>query len=459
MSPRSPNQRLAHWIDSSGLNHTQLAAKVRDLARDRGQTQVYPDARRVRAWKQGERPRDPVPELLLNILTEHTGQHLTLSDIGLGEDGALPLSERTWNAHVLTGELAALTRSDIMRGETSPASGQLLHGNELLEGVRPWASLPVHPAHARGTRRLGHSDVSRLEALTQSLRSLDNLHGGGTARQAVIGQLAGVTDMLANASYTDEVGRRLFTAVGDLAGVAGWMCHDVGLHSSAQHYFLLALRAAKEAGTAHLGAHILNCMARQASHLEHPDDALELVHLALYGVRRVATPTVRAVLHSLEARAHAMMGHPDEFARSAHQAELAFGDSDTVEEPSWVRFFDTGEYYATIGVCHQIVARVSDPAHATLSVWMMEQAIQARPVERHRSLAFDHIGLARALLVQRETEAALAKTRTALELLPDLASTRVVDRLREVSVEARPFAGDAHADELRDLVNTACARP
>lgn len=448
---KHPNDRLARWISIAGLNNTQLAAQVRALAHQEGHPHVNPDSRRVRAWRQGEHPRPPVPQLLVSVLRQHTGHPLTLDDIGMGSKAHVPLHEREWTHTVLAQELTSLSRGDLVGARFHEPS---LQGSVLLNAVRPWVSLQERSATARGTWHLGHTDVDRLHTLTEVLRSLDNLHGGGMARHAVLGQVTRVSNLIAHASYSEAVGRRLFTAVADLAGVAGWMSHDVGEHTAAQRYFLLALRAAKEAANAPIGAHILNCMARQATHLGRPGDALELVHLALYGVRRSATPTVRAVLHSLEARSHAIMGHASEFERAAHQAEAALSAAHpTGEEPAWARFFDSAEYSATIGVCHQILARGSDsdPGYARRSVEMIEYAIDHRPAERHRSLAFDYIGLARALLVQGETERALAVTQQALNLIPDLSSTRVMDRLHELSAEAA-IADDTHAAILHETL-------
>src|SRR5690348_1720900 len=82
-------------------------------------------------------------------------------------------------------------------------------------------------------------------------------------------------------------------------------------------------------------------MARQAGHLGQPEDALELIHLARYGARQTATPTIDALLHSLEARYCAMMGRLKDFDRAAGQAEAAFADSNPADDPAWVAYFDT----------------------------------------------------------------------------------------------------------------------
>ena len=73
VSDRSANHRLIYWQQRAGLNNTRLAAVIRERAGKRGHRHIQPDARRVRAWRQGEQPRDPVPELIVEVLSERTG--------------------------------------------------------------------------------------------------------------------------------------------------------------------------------------------------------------------------------------------------------------------------------------------------------------------------------------------------------------------------------------------------
>ena len=79
---------------------------------------------------------------------------------------------------------------------------------------------------------------------------------------AVIGQLAWANGLLANGTYSERVGRALFSAVADLSGMAGWMSHDAGAYPDAIRYLVLAIQAAREAGDRNLTAHLLQCLAR-----------------------------------------------------------------------------------------------------------------------------------------------------------------------------------------------------
>jgi hypothetical protein len=456
---RSTNHSLIYWQRRAGLNNTRLAAAIRECAGKRGYRHVQPDARRVRAWRQGERPRDPVPELIVEVLSEHIGMPLALSHLGL--DGIGARRARWWDEpwsliHTVT-ELIAAAREDLMLGQIGAElwPHEFLEGQNLLSIVQSWTTTAgdsISTGMRKDRRRIGDQEVVQICAVTDAFRSLDNAYGGGLTREAAIAQLASTASLVEETTYTEEVGRKLITGIGDLAAVAGWMCHDVTMHTAAQRYFLLALQAAKEANDPNLAAHVLSCMARQAGHLGRPGDALEMIHLARYGARNTATPTIAALLHTLEARYYAMMGRLKDFDRSAGQAEAAFADRDPEQDPAWVAYFDTSEYYATLGICHQIAARTSAAARAKRAIDMISGALTHRDAARVRSRAFDYLGLARAYLVAGELESAGAAGMTALELTGKVASARVRDRLHELLHETSPYASTPVIADLRSRI-------
>jgi hypothetical protein len=300
-SNRSTNHRLIYWQQRVGLNNTRLAAAIRERAGKCGHRHVQPDARRVRAWRQGERPRDPVPELILEVFSERIGAPLALSDIGLDIPGAERVRwDGPWPLIQTVAEIITSARGDLMlgrRGGTVPPQ-EFLRGQDLLCIVQSWTTTAAESpgtAIRSGRKQIGDQEVAQIRAVTEAFRSLDNAYGGGLTREAVIGQLISRASLVEDTTCSEEVGRKLITGIGDLAAVAGWMCHDVSMHSAAQRYFLLAFQAAKEADDPNLAAHVLSCMARQAGHLDRPKDALELIHLARYGARHTATPRIGAL--------------------------------------------------------------------------------------------------------------------------------------------------------------------
>ena len=455
---RSVNHRLIYWQQRAGFNNTRLAFAIRELAGTRGHRHVQPDARRVRAWRQGELPRDPVPDLIVEVFSERIGTPLTLSDVGLDRYGTQIVSwDGPWIPIRTVTDLINFAQSDLMLGPGDAGAGphELMDGQDLLSIVQSWTTCADSSGLGirEGRRRIGAQEVGQIRAVTEVFRSLDNAYGGGLTRAAVIGQLILTASLVKDTTYTEDVGRRLIAGLGDLATVAGWMCHDVSMHAAAQRYFLLAFQAAKEANDPNLGAHVLSCMARQAGHLGRPADALELIHLARYGARHTATPTVGALLHSLEARYCAVLGRLRDFDRAVGQAGAAFADHDPAQDPTWVAYFDASEYNATLGICYQIAARSSGAGHARRAIEMIGHALARRDPSRVRSRAFDYVGLARAYLAARDLEAAEAGT-TALELTGQVSSTRVRDRLRELLHETSPYSGTSVIDDLRSRIRS-----
>jgi hypothetical protein len=354
-------------------------------------------------------------------------------------------------------ELIGFAKGNLILGRSGadPRPQEFLEGQDLLSIAQSWTTAATDSPSIgikTGRKRIGDQDVAQIRAVTETFRSLDNSYGGGLILEAVIGQLISTASLAEDTTYTEKLGRKLITEIGDLATVAGWMCHDVSMHTAAQRYFLLALQAARDADAPNLVAHVLSCMARQAGHLGRPGDALELIHLARYGARHTATPTIAALLHSLEARYYAMMGRWKEFDRAVGQAEATFTDRDPAQDPAWVMYFDNSEYYATLGICHQIAARTAAPNSARRAIEMIGCALALRDPSRVRSLAFDHLGLARAYLCAGELESAEAAGTTALELIGKVSSARVRDRLRELLRETNPYAGTPVIDDLRSRI-------
>ncbi|WP_228978509.1 hypothetical protein [Streptomyces sp. DH12] len=248
-----PNDSLAHWVRRSGASYNRIAKEINEVAADRGRHDIQTDSSRVSRWiNKGEQPRPPVPEYLALALSRlcHQPHQLTPADLGFSDSGPRRAGEG-WSARAVVAAILDTTRSDAVTDEHTPSHTRLLHGTDLVSAVQPWLHLPDGaplPKPTEAGQRLGMSDVERIQATTSAFRHLDNEHGGALSRLAVVGQLQHVTHLTRTRTYTEETGRALFAAVAELASVAGWMTHDAGVHQDAQHYLLLGLQAAKQAG-------------------------------------------------------------------------------------------------------------------------------------------------------------------------------------------------------------------
>ncbi|KRV50993.1 NsdA [Wenjunlia vitaminophila] len=461
---KRPNVQLNSWFVRSGWSKGELARQVNRRARQTGAHHVSTDTSRVRRWLDGEQPREPIPRILSDLFSERFGCVVSVEDLGLPPQPGPPQGsgvDLPWAGPQTLRLIGELSRSDLMLNRRGYLSGSLVMsaGPALLEPMQRWLATPACASarvssqehRARGGR-LSEPELELLEATTQMFRRWDAQCGGGLRRKAVVGQLHEVTELLQE-PHPPRVSRRLFRIAAELSHLAGWMTYDMGLHPSAQRYFVLALHAAKEARDRPLGAMVLSDMARQMTHLGRPEDALELVHLAQYGSRDTAGARTRSMLYALEARAHANAGEVNRCRRAVGMAEDVFTEAGSSEDPDWIQFFTEGELYGEIAHSYRDLARTSGrgPAHASLAEPVMQRAVRyfRDDVTQQRTYALNLVGMATVHLLQGDGSQAASCLGEAAGTAGRIRSERVNSRLRQVTEEALRRHGTL--PEVREL--------
>lgn len=365
---------------------------------------------------------------------------------------ASPVASPTepWVASHTVEAVSRFAQYDLMldRRQITKTLATLAVGAPLFERAERWLS----PDHEDMPRRLkgnvGLDEVRQIEQAAKLFREWDDHFGGGLRRKAVIGQLSEVADLLRD-HHSPEITRRLFRAMSELAKTAATMCWDSGQQANAQQYYILSLRAAKEAHEFAFGASILASMARQILYLGHPGDALELLRLAEDGAKSHATPTVSAMLSTREAWAYAKLGRVQAFKRSTGKAEEALARATPSEDPYWIHYFDEAELAGVTGGRLLELAR-NEPKYAREAQASIERAIKLRRPESRRSLALDQAGLAQAHFAQRDFEAAVAAGEKAMETSRQTHSDRVSLQLRDLYQVAMPYV---RVPAVRDFAN------
>jgi transcriptional regulator with XRE-family HTH domain len=195
----------------------------------------------------------------------------------------------------------------------------------------------------RAGRQVGARLVGELESRVIELRHLDDVIGGGDLFSVVRKELVEVQEVVRSASYTDKVGRRLLTVVGELAQLAGWVASDAGRHIQAQRMYLDGVCAARSAGDRPLGAQLLSSLSYQMASVGKAGDAALLARSAVKGAQD-ASPVVRALLWERVAWASARSRDYAGTRRALDAVDQAYEDrSPDVYEPEWVYWLNRAE--------------------------------------------------------------------------------------------------------------------
>ncbi|WP_338674794.1 hypothetical protein V1460_18745 [Streptomyces sp. SCSIO 30461] len=482
-----PNTRLSDLFGLAGWSKGELARLVNRHAAAMGHPQLATDTSRVRRWiDMGETPRDPVPRVLAALFTERLGRVVTIEDLGLvrqkrtGRRRDVSTTQNPddlpWAPDRTAAVLTEFTGMDLMlnrRGFVG-AGAVLAAGSALSSAMYEWlhtdpatirtspgaasAAQPL-PAEPAGFDRyeaapIGSDEVEALEHSVEVFRAWDASRGGGLQRKAVVGQLNEVGGMLAF-RHPDHLQRRLWGVAANLAVLAGWMSHDVGLEPTAQKYFVIAAHAAREGGDRPRAGEALSRAARQMVHLGRPDDAIDLMELAKSGSGEETLPRTHAMLLTIEAWAQASMGRGQAMRRTLGQAEELFvADKGDVPPPSWMQLFDEADLHGMQALAYRTLAE-HDPSAAITAQRHAKQALQLREGGRQRSKIFDYISLASACFIADDPEQADRYARLALVSMGETSSHRTWDRLREMYRLTGQYAEYSKIQDLREELQLA----
>jgi hypothetical protein len=419
--PRSANERLSALVAEAGVSHKGLARRVVKLGDARGVRGLAYDHTSVLRWLAGQEPREPVPALLADVLSDLVGRPVSVADLGMvpgGLSADLGLELTTgWPDCVATA--TTLWRADVERRRFLADSAVAVSASAAVALrwlVSPAADLP----QGGGSKIIGTSDVAGIREVTRSYRELDNKLGGGRLRRAVVTYLdTEVAPMLAGGRYGTEAGRELAAAAAELAQLAGWMAFDSGMDGRAQRHLTQALNLARHAGAAGLGGEILAAKAQQAVYLGRPGEAVDMARVARVTARQASLPTLETECLVMEAHGHAAIGDARACAKALTDAEVAFGRSARQDDPVWLRYFDEAYLAARMAHCFHALG---DAGHAECYA-RRSLVMDGRFV---RGKAFNLSLLATALAEQGEVEHACAIGGQALDLVSGLQSARSV---------------------------------
>ncbi|MER6610129.1 transcriptional regulator [Streptomyces sp. NPDC000927] len=426
------NDRLANWLDRSGLSRGELARRVKAKALLWNEPHVATSTTRVRFWIEGQIPRQPLPDIIAAVFSDHFGYRVTTYDLGLGEGAGTERALVYNSSYAATVEVVAdLGRADVDRRN-------FLAGVPFaaLAGVGPsrdWLMNTLDQSPEPGPRvRL--EDVTAVRNMFGEFQKMDVLQGGGSGRLILAEYMNQHVYPLLRRTYSDDVRRALCEAAAEQTYLLGWMAYDNGEHGVAQRYLIQSLRLAEESGNAALGSHVLAGMADQATLLGDPAEGRRLAQAGRLGLTHANSPACLADLWCLEARALALLGDKTAATRAVVESEKAYANARLNEEPEWAAFIDPaylhGEHANTF---RDLGDAASADEHARRSI------DHARSQKRARRGAMSQAALAVSHLQRNDLEAAYAAGVRTLNLTQQVRSSRAVEAVHDLQRRMRPF--------------------
>ncbi|WP_327684650.1 regulator [Streptomyces sp. NBC_00467] len=473
-SQRIPNRQLAALIAEAGFSNAGLARRVDQLGLEHGLDLRY-DKTSVTRWLRGQQPRGTTPALIAEVFTRRLGRRLSAQDLGL--DACAPVYaglEFAATPEEAVDIVGGLWRKDSgshaeLRKIAFTPAGLVVPSRDWLigradervgRGDGTGARVPAQGGTSavprqRGTadrgpgQRVSGGDIAALRSVGELFRTLDHAYGGGHARQALVRYLEHEAEPMLRGSYGETTGRRLFAAVADLTRLAGWTSYDIAAHGLAQRYFVQALRLAQAAGDRAYGSYVLVTMSRQAVYLGHGREAVQLTRVAQQGMGSSAPPLVQAMLHSVEARGHGVLGEVRACTAALVRAERALETARPGDEvPHWARAFDEAQLADEMGHCHR------DLQQYRPAIQHAERSLQLRAPGFARSRLFCRVVLASSRLGLGELDQACALGAEAALQASEMRSARAVEYVRDFERRLEPYRDAAPVRGYRDRVST-----
>ncbi|MGW2282866.1 transcriptional regulator [Streptomyces sp. NPDC001770] len=308
----------------------------------------------------------------------------------------------------------------------------------LTTTLTQWADAAPVPASSAGGRRIDVAVPERFERRLDDLRHLDDTLGSREVYDAARAELRLITSTLKGASYTEQVGRRLFGAAADASRSAGWTAYDSGYIAAAERHFATALRAAASADDPVVSANTMAFWAIQQYSTGNPRGGVDLIEAALRTAPRIGSARMTAMLHARACRAHARAGDARAAARSANAALDAYAHAGPIsDDPTCVYWFNLGEAHQLLG---SSALNLGDPRQALRHFEDASTAAQDVEWEAYNGDAFPRghaiylARLAEAHLDLGDVDAAVETAHTAVARMGGVTSARgssTLDDLRQ----------------------------
>ncbi|MGX1785035.1 sporulation protein [Streptomyces diastaticus] len=392
-----------------------------------------------------------MPKLLAHAISERLGRPVQLAEIGMADaetpNAAVGLDfprDPAEAVRVATSFWSTVDRRDFLTGTGFAVSA-------FTTPVTRWLVTPSDDDAAhRGRGRVGTADLAELREAAEHARRWDSKYGGGNWKaNSVTTCLRERAVPLLNGSFSDSVGRELFSVTAELSRLAGWTAFDVGQHDAVQRHFIQALRLARAGRDVELGCYVLTTMAMQALLRGFASEAIDMTQGAFQRAKGQAAPRVLAFTKLIEARAHARDNNPKAASAALASSESLLDQTrDNTAEPAWIDFY----HHARLSADAAEVFRDLKNPKAALAWNAQAAAMQPGVFTRSVGMRLAIVGTVH--LQAKDLYQGLQFGHRAVDILARVQSTRALDYVREFNAALAPWRREPAVRELVQRTRT-----
>lgn len=411
------NEALADLIREAGYTYESLARAVVRVAGENGDYSLRTNRSAVGAWVRGVPPSGATPAYVAEALGRQLGRAVSPADAGFGDAGKVP--EAFDPDPLALSNLGRLELSKPVVRRSVMFSAALL---PLAAGWLGEAEARGRKAKEAGNVMVGKAEVAAVRQITQAFHATDEMVGGGHGRDAVVQYLVSdVAAYLRGKFRSEQVRADMFGAAAELAYLAGWKGHDVGMEGLAQRYYAHALQLAHESGRSDHSAWVLRILAHQALDLGRPQECVELSQKAWSITRGKVTPAEESLYAITAARALGAVGESRRASATVRTAEKLVEAEGSDPLSSWAGM--TGPARATVA-SHTAKTWTSLGRHGDAAKIYTAAARMRDPSGHRRVRALDFAQTAEAQAAQGHAEEACESWTLAFESMAGVSSAR-----------------------------------
>jgi len=297
------------------------------------------------------------------------------------------------------------------RGKTSTAPTSLeedpVYRRALLAAAAAAGVSIATPATATPQRRrLGSTDVDKLNAELAAWTSTENLYGGTIELEQRAADLTGkVVALQQSASASARIRSELYTVAAAFSNSAMWAAIDGRRLDAARQHMQQTVTLAGLSGDPGTQFRVWNHASILFDQLKRPADSVAAIQTARSSAITRRDPLFASLTLARLAICHANAGEDRDALRCLDMAQKALDRAEPKPRPAWIDFYDQAELDHLAMIVHMRLGRwpgAEQHAHRSLAY--------LRPdFERNRALV--HANLALAQLGQGDLEQAVFTAR------------------------------------------------